>query len=175
MISEEILNKKFERLTVLEKVEGSKNPALWLCLCDCGKIVKSDKYSLLKGKTKSCGCYRRDSIIQKSKSHSHASRGKKTLEYRIWVGMRSRCNCKTTHNYQYYGGRGIKVCPEWDSFEKFLLDMGPCPGPKYSLERIDNNGNYELKNCKWATKKEQANNRRVRKDSKIHKITNSKI
>lgn len=81
-------------------------------------------------------------------------------EYWVWVSMRSRCNCPTSKVYKHYGGRGIKVCQRWDSFENFFKDMGPRLSKEYSLDRIDNNGNYEPSNCRWATQTTQILNRR---------------
>jgi hypothetical protein len=83
-----------------------------------------------------------------------------TIEHRAWARIRRRCNSPTYHNYPDYGGRGIKVCERWDSFENFLADMGPKPTPKHTIERVNNDGNYEPSNCKWATQLEQNRNRR---------------
>lgn len=96
---------------------------------------------------------------------NHASKNKRhgltdTIEHRAWSRIRRRCNSPSYHNYHYYGGRGIKVCERWDNFENFLADMGPKPGKGYSIERINNDGNYEPSNCKWATALEQSRNRR---------------
>lgn len=87
-------------------------------------------------------------------------------EYFCWSSMKRRCKSPKHPDYAYYGGRGIKVCSEWEKFSNFIRDMGPAPSKTHSLDRIDNNGNYEPKNCKWATKEEQTRNRRIRKDSK---------
>ena len=90
------------------------------------------------------------------KTHGMSNRS----EYWIWKSMRSRCNNVKTENYKNYGGRGIKVCKRWDSFENFYKDMGPRPSSEYSIERLDNDGNYEPSNCKWGTREEQQNNMR---------------
>lgn len=85
-----------------------------------------------------------------------------SLEYRCWVGMRQRCLDKQYKGYKNHGGRGIKICKRWDSFTMFLEDMGPRPSREYSIDRINNDGNYQPSNCRWATKKEQARNTRPR-------------
>jgi hypothetical protein len=92
-------------------------------------------------------------------THGYAI-GKKSAEYRAWQRMKGRCSDKSNNRYEYYGGRGIKVCDEWLKFENFIADMGDRPSSDHSLDRINVDGNYEPNNCRWATRNEQANNKR---------------
>lgn len=148
-----LLNKKFGKLTVIElfKCGGSHKHAIWRCKCECGNFTNVTSSYLISGHTKSCGCFKRE------KSTTHGKR--KTKIYKVWCGMRSRCYNLNEPAYINYGGRGIKVCERWNKFENFYEDMGEIP-QNLTLDRINNNGDYELSNCKWSTKLEQSKNRR---------------
>lgn len=133
----------------------------WRCRCICGTEKDIRTFHLgTKNGIKSCGCKLKEFISQKNGRH-HMT-GKK--EYKSWQGMKSRCLDPTNKDYSRYGGRNIAVCKRWlDSFDNFLEDMQLSPGPGYTLDRIDNTGNYEPSNCRWTTKTTQARNRRSNK------------
>lgn len=131
----------------------------WMCKCTCG-IIKSIMYGNLQSNNiKSCGCLKSKLISDKNTIHGHAKSNKISTEFKTWSSMIFRCYNSNCKNYKYYGGRGIQVCDRWkNSFKNFLEDMGIKPGKYYSIDRINNEGNYELTNCKWSTKIEQSNN-----------------
>jgi hypothetical protein len=152
---------RFGRLVAISyngfKLVKEKKIHLWLFQCDCGNQVIAKTIGIMIGRKKSCGCLFRDVVHKSCVTHGM----KKTAEYNTWRAMRSRCNNPNRPEYKNYGGRGISVCSEWnESFERFFSDMGKKPSANHSLERINNDLGYFKENCKWATAKEQANNRR---------------
>jgi len=158
------IKRKYARLEVKSEVEpifyGKIKHRRMLCICDCGKEKIVNLNDLNQKKTTSCGCYRKEFTSLKSKklNTKHGLSSSKT--YNSWLAMRRRCLDKNSKGFKNYGGRGIKICEEWlNSFESFLKDVGFRP-EGMTLDRIDNNGHYELNNVKWSSAKDQANNRR---------------
>lgn len=155
----DLTGKVFERLTVLAEnpIRSNDGKVKWDCICICGNTLTTSGGNLRTGDTRSCGCLEYDMLVLRNLKHGKS----KTSEYTIWKGVIRRCYNKNDTFYHYYGGRGIAVCDSWrNSFESFLKDMGERPTITHSIDRRDNNGNYEPENCYWATKKQQGSNKR---------------
>lgn len=161
----DLTSQRFGRLTVMEQVPHEKKEVTkWRCICDCGKETIVIGHSLKTGNTQSCGCLNKETT---TKTHGHTVGGKFTPEYSSWAAMLTRCTNPNSMHYYRYGGRGIKVSERWlHSFETFLEDMGSRPKGRYSIERKNNEGNYEPGNCFWATDRQQTRNRGLFKNNK---------
>ncbi len=151
---------RFGKLTVLSEDGLGRYGRMWLCACDCGGTARVASAHLRKGATKSCGCWRVEFAKTLNLSHGHTQDRIPSREYNSWSGMMSRCGNTSSSHYANYGGRGIRVYERWHNFAEFLAGMGPRP-PNTSLDRINNDGNYEPGNCRWATRKQQNNNKRT--------------
>lgn len=160
---------KISRWTILEELAPRNERRRWLAKCDCGTIKEVRNEQLRNGTSRSCGCLARDERIARQTIHG-ASR---TPEYSSWKGARARCEDPEHHNFPYYGGRGIRFSPEWNNFNVFLADVGPRPTKSHTLDRIDVDGDYTRGNCRWATPKEQAANKRKRQ--RIEQYTDSEL
>lgn len=153
--------KRFGRWTVVSYAGKRGTNPIWNCVCDCGteKVVLSS--SFLSGASVSCGCVRSEQLAARLTTHGHAPRSGKTPEYSTWKNIVSRCTNPKTRKWEEYGGRGIKVCDRWrESFAAFLADVGLRPSKQHTIERKDNDGNYEPGNVCWATRAQQSRNKR---------------
>lgn len=155
---------RFGRLTVIEYAGANAHrKKAWVCRCDCGNVLTVAGASLKNGNTKSCGCYKRDKLTDRNTTHG----GTIDRLYGIWSCMKHRCNTPTYKKYKDYGGRGIRVCEEWENsyeaFKSWAMANGydeTAPFGECTIDRIDVNGNYEPTNCRWVDMKTQNNNMR---------------
>lgn len=154
----DMTSRTFGRLTVIERAGSAPNGRVrWKCRCECGNTRLVPANNLQSGNTTSCGCWNRENAINKATTHGLSN----TTEYYVWCSMIQRCEDPNCKSYPNYGGRGISVCERWRThFPLFLADLGRRPTPWHTLERRDNDADYEPNNCCWATRNEQNNNQR---------------
>lgn len=167
----DLTGQQFGRLTVIEVAAAQRGRVLWRCKCECGTEREVSTTHLRSGHTRSCGCVRTEETVARNRAQAkhgmHAS-----AEFGVWSSMLKRCHSPGAHGYERYGGRGIAVCEEWRaSFQSFYDHIGPRPSPAHSVERIDNGLGYQPGNVKWATAREQNNNRRNNVTAQVDGVT----
>ncbi len=158
----DLTGKRFGRLVAQAKDRSvTDDEARWRCRCDCGRETRVRSSSLRNGTSQSCGCLRQELLCARPVKHGHTTHGKPTPEWDAWHSMKQRCLNPNHAAYANYGGRGISICQRWvEDFEAFLADVGLKPDPELTLDRIDNDGNYEPGNVRWATWSQQNSNQR---------------
>lgn len=152
----DLTGQRFGRLTVIRKNGRMNRNVAWECKCDCGNTKTISSYSLRSGRSQSCGCLNKELVTKMMTTHGKSG----TRLHRIWTLMKNRCTSDTSPDYPKYGGRGVTVCDEWlkfDAFYEWSISHGY--DDTLSIDRIDNDGNYCPDNCRWATKKQQENNK----------------
>lgn len=156
----DLKGQRFGRLIVLQRGadRGKQKKTAWICQCDCGNVCEPLATELRRGTTQSCGCMAREKIVATSTTHGHNPRGQRSPELTSYTMAKNRCTNPNADNYKFYGGRGIEF--RFDSFEQFYALLGERPDGT-TLDRIENDGHYEPGNVRWATPKDQANNRRM--------------